>query len=420
MWVMKKMSFYENLFVDIVLILFPIFIYLLYVAYSNNIEKSKNEFFFDFINLSSFYILYRYKIYFEDSIYLLFLNIPLILSYLKKRNITSLILSLLLILYTNYIYGFSIFWLFIEYIIYFTIYCFFYIKKKDYENYLFLFLFIKGFILSFEAFYILPSTLNNYVIIIRVFLILLLFYAITSLVVTLLKKGEEILSLNQVLKELEQSKRIGSSLFRITHEIKNPLAVCKGYLDMMDYKDGEKVKKYNNIIKEEIERSLSIVDDFSDYTKIKINLDIMDINMLLEDTTSSMKSLLLTKNIQLKNNIKDDEKYIYGDYNRLKQVFVNVIKNSIEAINDNNGIIEINEKELINNIIITIKDNGCGMDKETLEKCGETFFTTKPHGTGLGVGLSKEIIKLHNGKIEYESKKNIGTKVTITLQKAKI
>ena len=413
------MSFYDSLFIDVVLILFPIFIYLLYVAYSNNVEKSKNELFLDFINISTFYILYKCKIYFEDSIYMLFLNIPLVLSYLKKRNLSSLVLSLLIVIYTNYIFNFPIVLLFIEYLLYFIIYFFIYYKKKNYETYLFLFLFIKGFILSYEAFFVLPSNLNNYVIVIRVFLMLILFYAITSLVVILLKKGEEILSLNQVLKELEQSKRIGSSLFRITHEIKNPLAVCKGYLDMLNYKDELKLHKYIGVIKEEIERSLSIVDDFADYTRIKVNLDIMDINMLLEDTLKSIKSLLLKKNIKLISNIKDDEIYINGDYNRLKQVLVNVIKNSVEAINHDDGLIEIKEKEILNNIIITIKDNGCGMDKESLDRCGETFFTTKPHGTGLGVGLSKEIIKLHNGIMEYDSKKDKGTKVTITLQKMK-
>ena len=96
-----------------------------------------------------------------------------------------------------------------------------------------------------------------------------------------------------------------------------------------------------------------------------------------------------------------------------------MIKNSAEAIEHNKGIIEISEKETINNIVIAIKDNGCGMDNEELQKCGETFFTTKKHGTGLGVGLSKEIIRLHNGTLEYSSKKNKGTKVTITLQKLK-
>ena len=413
------MSFYENLFIDVILILFPIFIYLLYVAYSNNVEKRRNELFFDFVNISTFYILFRCRVYFEDSIYLLFFNIPLVLSYLKKRNITSLVLSLLIVIYTNYLFNFPIILLIIEYIVYFIIYYLLYKKTKDDEIFLFLFLFIKGCVLSYESFYILPNNLSNSVILVRVFLILILFYAITTLVITLLKKGEEILSLNQVLKELERSKRIGQSLFRITHEIKNPLAVCKGYLDMLDYEDEAKLKKYIGIIKEEIERSLSIVDEFADYTKIKVNQDIMDINMLLEDTLKSIKSLLAKKNIKLKQNIKDDEIYINGDYNKLKQVLVNLIKNSVEAINHNEGLIEISSKETLNNINITIKDNGCGMDKESLDRCGETFFTTKPHGTGLGVGLSKEIIRLHNGTIVYESKKDQGTKVTITLQKIK-
>lgn len=413
------MSFYENLFVDIVLLLFPIFGYLLYVAYSNNIEKRKNELFFDFINLTSFYILYNYNSYFEDSIYLLLLNIPLILLYFKKRNWASFILTILIILYIYYVYNFPLYFLCFEYFIYYILYYYIYYKGKNYNNFFYLFIFFKGVILSFEAFYILPTNLSYHVIVVRIFLILILFYLITSLVLALLKKGEEILSLNQVLKELEHSKKIGSSLFRITHEIKNPLSVCKGYLDMVDYKNMDKVYKYNSIIKEEIERSLSILDDFSDYTKIKVNLETMDINMLIEDVTKSIKSLLINKNIKLKLNIKEEEVYINGDYNRLKQVFVNVIKNSVEAIDHNDGIIEIGEKELLNNVIITVKDNGCGMDKESLSHCGETFFTTKPHGTGLGVGLSKEIVNLHNGKMEYESKENKGTKVTITLQKMK-
>ena len=140
--------------------------------------------------------------------------------------------------------------------------------------------------------------------------------------------------------------------------------------------------------------------------------------MLIDDVTSSIKSLIINKNIKLIKKIKDDEIFIDGDYNRLKQVFINVIKNSIEAIESKKGIIEIEEKEFLNNIIITIKDNGCGMSKETLQRINETFFTTKEKGTGLGVTLSTEIIKLHNGKIEYESKEYKGTKTIITLHKS--
>ncbi len=412
------MSFYENLFIDVVLILFPIFIYLLYVAYSNNLELKKNELFFDFVNYTLLYIMLNYKMYFDDTIYLLLLNIPLILCFLKKRTISAIIISLLIVYITFTNYHFLLLFILLEYLLYFWLYIFIYYKKNNFEMFITCFLFIKGIILSYETFYILPTNLSVYTIIIRTFIILILFYAITSLVVILLKKGEEILFLNKVLKELEKEKCLRSSLFKITHEIKNPLAVCKGYLDMMNYDDINKAKKYSTIIKNEIERSLDLMDDFLDYTKIKVNLSIMDINMLIDDVTSSIKSLIINKNIKLIKKIKDDEIFIDGDYNRLKQVFINVIKNSIEAIESKKGIIEIEEKEFLNNIIITIKDNGCGMSKETLQRINETFFTTKEKGTGLGVTLSTEIIKLHNGKIEYESKEYKGTKTIITLHKS--
>lgn len=413
------MSFYENLFLDIIIILFPIFIYLLYVAYSNNVSKEKNNLIFDFVNLTLLYIVIKYKVYFDDIIFLLLLNIPIILSYLKKRTKFSILLSLIIIVYTYLIYKYSIIYLLIEYLIYFVIYYLFYYKNKNYDRFLYLFLFIKGVIISFEAFYVLPLLPNEYIIVVRIFLILIIFYAITCLVVNLLNKGEEILSLNVLLKELEHAKTIGNCLFRITHEIKNPLAVCKGYLDMMDYSKLDKVKKYNDIIKEEINRSLIILDDFKDFTKIKVNLDVMDINMLVEETSYSVKTLLIDKKINLKINLCEDDLYINGDYNRLKQVLINAIKNSAEAINNEKGLIEITTKKDKNNVLIIIKDNGIGMDKETLQKCGELFYTTKQHGTGLGVGLSKEIIKLHNGKMTYKSKVNSGTELTICLQKIK-
>ena len=81
--------------------------------------------------------------------------------------------------------------------------------------------------------------------------------------------------------------------------------------------------------------------------KIKIEKDMLDINLLIYETTDVIKLVFNKKDISLINEISNEEEvYIMGDYNRLKQVFVNVIKNSIEAINDNNGIIEINEKEI--------------------------------------------------------------------------
>jgi len=142
----------------------------------------------------------------------------------------------------------------------------------------------------------------------------------------------------------------------------------------------------------------------------------MDFNMLIEDTLNKLNPLLKDNNINLKLDILDDEIFINGDYNRLKQVFVNLLKNSVEALeNINNGEIDVNYIVENDNIIINIKDNGIGMDSETLSKIYEAFYTTKNLGTGLGVSLSKEIIEGHNGNIEYISEVNNGTNVKVTL-----
>ena len=104
------------------------------------------------------------------------------------------------------------------------------------------------------------------------------------------------------------------------------------------------------------------------------------------------------------------------DYLKIKQVLINILKNSIEARKkDQNMKLEIRVSIDNNYLNMEIIDNGIGMNKETLSKISEIFYTTKQNGTGLGVGLSKEIIKLHNGSLKYKSKLGIGTTVMIKL-----
>ena len=98
----------------------------------------------------------------------------------------------------------------------------------------------------------------------------------------------------------------------------------------------------------------------------------------------------------------------------MKQVFVNVIKNSIESIKKD-GIIDVDVLVVGKVLKIMVSDNGVGMDKEELERVYEMFYTTKRDGTGLGVALSHEIILAHNGMMEYDSIKDVGTKCIISL-----
>ena len=226
--------------------------------------------------------------------------------------------------------------------------------------------------------------------------------------------GTKILKDKLTYNELINNNQIQLSLFKITHEIKNPIAVIKGYLDMLNMDDSKQVQKYIPIIRSEIERLLILLQDFLLINKININADIMDINMLVEEQIKKLSNLIEEKQIRLNTDILDDEVYIKGDYNRLSQVVINVIKNSIEAI-DEKGIINVKTRINNNKFNIIVEDNGQGMDEKTLKKIKEPFFTTKSRGTGLGVSLSYEIIWAHNGKINYVSSLGKGTTVYIEI-----
>ena len=119
----------------------------------------------------------------------------------------------------------------------------------------------------------------------------------------------------------------------------------------------------------------------------------------------------------LKTKKSPEKLYVEGDYNRLKQVFINLFKNSLESKRKEDLVVNVKIKEDNNNCIISMKDNGNGMSKETLEKIYNDFFTTKETGTGIGIPYIKEIIELHHGTLTYKSRENRGTTVLITLPK---
>ena len=129
-------------------------------------------------------------------------------------------------------------------------------------------------------------------------------------------------------------------------------------------------------------------------------------------------SIILLKNkSELVINIKN-EIYIKGDYNKLKQVFINLLKNTLEAKKENVTLqTEVKIIESKNKVLIKVIDNGIGMTKETLAHVSEVFFTTKQNGTGIGLAFSKEVIELHQGTLSIKSKYNEGTSIIVQLPK---
>ena len=391
------MKIFDLILLDISLIITPILIYLIYTAYIKVIDKKEDKLIFIIITFLQLYLIYKYSMPLNIKMPILIVDIPLLLSYNKNNKTLSILISIINIAYYYSFYENHLVILIVEYTMYFYIL----VKEKNIEKQIIAFWIIKIIFLTYYKY------INIEVIIAS----LASFF--TSY---LLKKSEEILSIHSKIKKIEKEKQLHLSLFKITHEIKNPIAVCKGYLDMYDENNIEKTKKYIPIIKEEIDRVLILLEDFLSMNKQKINKDILDINMLLEEVINSMNILFKNKHIKIESEILEDEIYINADYNRLTQVFINILKNSVEALeNKKNPKIKIWTETNKNNIKINIKDNGVGMTKEILEKIKEPFYTTKQKGTGLGVSLSSEIINAHSGKMEYYTKPNKYTLVTITL-----
>lgn len=408
------MSFFDDLLLNIIFILFPI---LLYYMFNVNLNKRLKSIITEIVPIVMIYLILRYTYSFSVNTYFLFLNIPFLFSLSNNKKISPIIIVIILVYLNITIYNFNWFWLSLEYIFYLILFELITNKKiVSYQTSLNYFILIKGTILTIEAIYLKPSLENNGIIITKLFIILIVFYFISIFVFIIIRKCYETISLRNALTELKKEKEIKASLFKITHEVKNPLAVCKGYLQMMNYNNIEKVKQYNKIIKKEINRTLDIMNNFSEYTKIKVELKKINIKILIEDTKISIITLLNDNKINLElNNIKDI--IINGDYERLKQVLINIIKNSTEAIKED-GKIQITLKENKKTIDIIVEDNGEGIKEDDLKHIYEMFYTTKKDGSGIGIPLCNEIIKLHNGKLNYYSKENIGTKVVINLPKS--
>lgn len=383
----------------IVIILFPILLNLFFITYKKNINKKTNNAFLNISLLSSMYLSIYFSQYLDSSTFIIFSTVVIFISLFYKQHCISLLLSLIFYGSLNS-FNFNKLSFLILITLYIVIYMFYLYRKLSKKLFLIFFEIIT--IICFLLFF---KNLNYF--------ILILYFINGYISIFLLLKANEILNIFSTLKEVKKENIIKISLFKITHEIKNPLAVIKGYLDMFNINNKEKGKKYINIIKNEINRTLNLLSDLNEYNKIKINKTEFNFSIVLDE----LKELVVAYSKENKINcIFKTEKNILinADAERIKQVLINMIKNSIEASKINSTIYFISYTSK-GKLFIFIEDNGNGMDKETLENLFTPFYTTKDSGTGLGLCLSKEIIESHKGSITYSSILNKGTIAKIVI-----
>lgn len=220
----------------------------------------------------------------------------------------------------------------------------------------------------------------------------------------------------ELLHRQDKLAAVGQLAAGVAHEIRNPLTSMKGYAEylQLDEKDPERLE-FLDIILDEINRVNEIVEDFMMLAKPKVvELEERDIVPILKDTISLLDFDAKKKGVKLHLNVENDIVQLECDENRLKQVFLNFIKNGIEAMPDG-GDLYVEAEIIGNHVRVSIRDTGVGMPPETLKKIGEPFYTTKKNGNGLGLMVSFKIIESHNGKVYIESELNKGTTFKILL-----
>lgn len=245
-------------------------------------------------------------------------------------------------------------------------------------------------------------------------------YGETIGAVCLFKDITNFKKLEKGLEENERLKLLSELSAGVAHEIRNPLAGIKGFLQLLEinYKK-ESVKEKNlfhiHSVLEEVDRIDNITKEFLLLSKdLKVIKSEVNINKLIKNVLSLMETLSLQKSIRIETRLDYNFTSIYGHGEHLKQVFINLIKNSIEAL-------EIGGKILIQSyfqdkqIKVEVVDNGSGIPSKIIDKIVYPFFTTKAEGTGLGLSICKRIIQNHGGKMDIESREGKGTTIRVFL-----
>lgn len=174
----------------------------------------------------------------------------------------------------------------------------------------------------------------------------------------------------------------------------------------------QKEKGYMNMAIEELDRASNIITDFLTFAKPQLeHITSLNVCQELKQIEGILVPLANLQGGEITLEVPEDL-YIEGNSSKFKQAFINIIKNSIEAL-DGQGQIRIWAYKEKNEVWIHIRDNGEGMETKELSKLGEPYFSTKTKGTGLGLMVTFRIIEVMHGRLEFKSEKGVGTEAIV-------
>ena len=230
-------------------------------------------------------------------------------------------------------------------------------------------------------------------------------------------------SFNDMADELENSEQIKNDFISsVSHELRTPLTAIKGWSETLsDGYDPETFEKGMKVINDETRRLEQMVEELLDFSRIQsgrfsLQMSNTDIIAELEDALLIFGERARKENITMTYNEPEFFCVVYGDKNRLRQVFINIIDNALKY-NQAGGSIDIRAEKTDNSLVITVADTGCGIAQSDLPKVKAKFYKANNtrRGSGIGLAVADEIVSMHGGTLDIDSELGVGTTVTITL-----
>ncbi|WP_141502606.1 sensor histidine kinase [Paenibacillus luteus] len=258
-----------------------------------------------------------------------------------------------------------------------------------------------------------------------------IFSFIAALVIILarriLQNYEQVVSYSKQLEvfnnELQRSEKmeiISQLAASVAHEVRNPLQVTRGFLQLLrETSINNKEKGFMVLAIDELDRASDIITDFLTFAKPQIEqTTILNVSEELRKIEGMLIPLANMQGGVLTVDTAEDL-YVHGNSSKLTQALINIVKNSIEAIATGGSISIRAYLDDSNHVIINIRDNGEGMDEYDLKRLGEPYYSKKTKGTGLGLMVTFRIIEVMQGRVEFFSTKGIGTEAVIQIPSAK-
>lgn len=229
----------------------------------------------------------------------------------------------------------------------------------------------------------------------------------------------ELKSLEREMRENERLAAVGRMAAGVAHEVRNPLSSIKGLALLLKEKVGDNPndRKAAGLLVEQVERINRTVSELLSFARPgSLNLRKTSLQALLRDTLRLIQTDAGSENIETELQLDPELMEITADPDRLNQVFINLMLNSVQAMPEGGKLtVSAKNKSMKGTVEIRISDTGCGIPRENMSQLFYPYFTTRQGGTGIGLALSQKIVNDHKGSIRVDSVEGAGTTVTVVL-----